>query len=177
MKSVVASYRPSLGVFIPKGSYLLGQCSLDAADQGPGESPVPESGYVVLADFIQEGHFSRHIRRMRLLYNERRNVLLESIHRELGRAIKVAGAQAGMRLSVIIKGVSDSQVAQRAAKENLWLVPLSSSYLGKSRQEGFVLGSGSSATEDIPDAVRKLRTLLDSGRELGHVGCDVTQFK
>jgi len=116
----------------------------------------------VLADFIQEGHFSRHIRRMRLLYNERRNVLLECIHGELGRATKVTGAQAGMHLSVIIKGVSDRHVAQRAAKQNLWLVPLSSSYLGKVRQQGFILGFGSSATEEIPNAMRELRALLDS---------------
>jgi len=116
----------------------------------------------VLADFIQEGHFSRHIRRMRLLYNERRNVLLECIHRELGGAIEVTGAQAGMHLSVIIKGASDSQLARRAAKQNLWLVPLSSSYLGKVRQQGFILGFGSSATEDIPHAVSRLRALLES---------------
>src|SRR5215469_13601746 len=57
MKSVVASYRPSLGVFIPRGSYLLGQCSLDAADQGPGESPVPESGVRGLGRFYSRRTF------------------------------------------------------------------------------------------------------------------------
>jgi GntR family transcriptional regulator/MocR family aminotransferase len=116
----------------------------------------------VLADFIQEGHFSRHIRRMRLLYNERRNVLLDCIRRELGEAIEVTGAQAGMHLSVVIRGISDSQIALRAAKHNLWLVPLSSSYLGKVREQGFILGFGSSAAKDIPSAVRKLRALLES---------------
>ena len=125
---------------------------------------ITPSGFFqrVLADFIQEGHFSRHIRRMRLLYNERHNVLLECIHRELGAAIEVTGAQAGMHLSVIINGASDSQLARRAAKQNLWLVPLSSSYLGKVQQQGFILGFGSSATEDIPHGVRKLRALLES---------------
>ena len=39
---------------------------------------------LVLADFIEEGHFSRHLRRMRLLYRERRSVLLDSLHSELG---------------------------------------------------------------------------------------------
>lgn len=116
----------------------------------------------VLVGFIQQGHFSRHIRRMRLLYNERRKVLLECVHEELGGAAEVTGAQAGTHVSVIMKGASDSQVAMRAAKQNLWLVPLSSSYLGKVRRQGFVLGFGSAATEEIPDAVRKLRVLLGS---------------
>ena len=114
----------------------------------------------VLADFIQEGHFSRHIRRMRLLYNERRNVLLECIRRELGGVIEVTGAQAGMHLSVLIRGISDRQLALRAAKQNLWLVPLSSSYLGKVREQGFILGFGSSAAKDIPKAVCRLQALL-----------------
>ena len=116
----------------------------------------------VLADFIQEGHFSRHIRRMRLLYNERRNVLLECIRRELGGVIEVTGAQAGMHLSVLIRGISDRQLALRAAKQNLWLVPLSSSYLGKVREQGFILGFGSSAAKDIPKAVCRLQALLES---------------
>jgi len=116
----------------------------------------------VLADFIQEGHFSRHIRRMRLLYNERRNVLLESIRTELGVGAEVTGGQAGMHLSVAIKGISDKDIAIRAAKQNLWLVPLSSSYLRKAIRQGFILGFGSTAAEDIPKAVRKMKVLLNS---------------
>jgi len=116
----------------------------------------------VLANFIQEGHFSRHIRRMRLLYNERRNVLLESIRTELGVGAEVTGGQAGMHLSVAIKGISDKEIAIRAAKQNLWLVPLSSSYLRKATRQGFILGFGSTAAEDIPQAVRKMKVLLNS---------------
>jgi GntR family transcriptional regulator / MocR family aminotransferase len=116
----------------------------------------------VLADFIQEGHFSRHIRRMRLLYNERRNVLLESIRTELGAGAEVTGGQAGMHLTVAIKGISDKEIAIRATKQNLWLVPLSSSYLRKATRQGFILGFGSTAAEDIPKAVRKMKVLLHS---------------
>jgi DNA-binding transcriptional MocR family regulator len=51
-------------------------------------------------------------------------------------------------------------LAERAAKEGLWLVPLSTSYFGKAAQQGVVLGFGSTAAEEIPAAVRKLRALL-----------------
>ena len=38
----------------------------------------------VLAEFISEGHFPRHIRRTRILYAERRNVLVECLKKEFG---------------------------------------------------------------------------------------------
>jgi GntR family transcriptional regulator / MocR family aminotransferase len=116
----------------------------------------------VLADFIREGHFSRHIRRMRLLYSERRKVLIDCIREELGFGADVTGGEAGMHLSVTLKGIRDVEVAERASHENLWLVPLSTSYIGKPSRHGFILGFGSTEVKDIPDAVRKLRTLLTS---------------
>ncbi|HTZ96675.1 MAG TPA: PLP-dependent aminotransferase family protein [Terriglobales bacterium] len=113
----------------------------------------------VLADFIQEGHFSRHIRRMRLLYRERRNALVENIEKEFGGAAKVTGEQAGMHLCVVMDGILDREVVDRAARAGLWLVPLSSSYTQKPHQ-GFVLGFGSTPVKEMANAVRKLRAQL-----------------
>jgi DNA-binding transcriptional MocR family regulator len=61
-----------------------------------------------------------------------------------------------------LKGIRDSEIAERASRQNLWLVPLSTSYLGEPSRHGFILGFGSTAVEEIPNAVRKLRTLLTS---------------
>jgi GntR family transcriptional regulator / MocR family aminotransferase len=110
----------------------------------------------VLADFIQEGHFSRHIRRMRLLYRERRNVLVRSIEKEFGATGEVTGEQAGMHLCLVLNGISDREIAGRAAHENLWLAPLSSSYMGKNARQGFILGFGSTAVSETAHAVQKL---------------------
>jgi len=118
----------------------------------------------VLADFIREGHFSRHIRRMRSLYSERRNILIESIQDELGRQAEVTGAQAGMHLAVTMDGISDREVADRAVHQELWLVPLSTSYAGSHPKQGFVLGFGSIRARDIPAAVRSLRAVLTANR-------------
>jgi len=120
----------------------------------------PTFGQAVLADFIREGHFSRHIRRMRLLYGERRSALMESLHQEFGSGVDVTGGQAGMHLSLTIKGVHDREIAMRAAQKDLWLVPLSSSYVGKPLRQGFILGFGSTFREEIPAAVRKLHALV-----------------
>jgi GntR family transcriptional regulator / MocR family aminotransferase len=114
----------------------------------------------VLADFIHEGHFSRHIRRMRLLYHQRRDALTRSIEKELGSSATIMGDQAGLHLCVRVNGISDREVVDRAARANLWLVPLSFSYMGRPRNQGLVLGFGSTATNEVGNAIRKLRSLL-----------------
>jgi GntR family transcriptional regulator / MocR family aminotransferase len=115
----------------------------------------------VLTDFIGEGHFARHIRRMRVLYRERRTALVESLSKELGSMVEVLGADAGMHLTVTLSnGGNDREIAERAARQGLWAWPLSASYLGNTARPGFILGFGSAAAADIPSAVQKLRSLL-----------------
>jgi GntR family transcriptional regulator / MocR family aminotransferase len=128
-----------------------------AVDIGP-----PTFYQEVLANFISEGHFGRHIRRMRVLYRERRSALVAGISKELGGMVEVLGTEAGMHLAVILsKGSrSDLEIAERAARQNLWLWPLSSAYLGETPRPGFILGFGSTAVRDIPPALRTLRQLL-----------------
>jgi GntR family transcriptional regulator/MocR family aminotransferase len=114
-----------------------------------------------MADFIREGHFARHIRRMRVLYHERRSALVDSIHQELGSRVEVLGSEAGMHLTVVLpEGSPDEEIAHRAARQNLWIWPLSRAYLGEKSRPGFILGFGSTPVSDIPAAVRKLRNLL-----------------
>ncbi|MBV9340613.1 MAG: PLP-dependent aminotransferase family protein [Acidobacteria bacterium] len=116
----------------------------------------------VLADFIGEGHFARHIRRMRLLYAERRNALIENLHDQFGSLVEMTGTEAGMHLSVLLNGISDREISVRGARDNLWLAPLSSCYLGKTARQGFILGFGSTSVKEMPTAVHKLQTLVRS---------------
>src|SRR5579863_1487254 len=117
----------------------------------------------VLADFIGEGHFARHIRRMRGLYRERRSALVDSIGKELGSKVEVLGGEAGMHLTVTLpSGTRDLEIARRAASQNLWLWPLSPSYMGEKVRPGFILGFGSTPVPEIAPAVRKIGKLLAS---------------
>lgn len=117
----------------------------------------------VLAEFINEGHFERHIRRMRVLYKERRSALVESLKKDLDAGGEVMGAEAGLHLTLILPGLeSDYNVALRAASQNLWMWPLSTAYIGAARRNGLILGFGSTQAADIPAAVRKIRGVLSS---------------
>jgi GntR family transcriptional regulator/MocR family aminotransferase len=115
----------------------------------------------VLTDFLNEGHYARHIRRMRLLYEERRSALVEGLGEHFESRLEILGAEAGMHLAVALSGrVRDTEIAERAAHEKLWLVPLSSTYLEKPARQGFILGFAGTTVAEMPRAVRHLQQLL-----------------
>jgi GntR family transcriptional regulator/MocR family aminotransferase len=123
----------------------------------------PHLFQAVLNDFIGEGHLARHIRRTRVVYSERRNILVDAIRREFGTGVEVLGAEAGMHLvATLPKGLRDRSVSKRAALEDLWLWPLSSCYVEKASRQGFILGFGSTTPREIPKAVARLRTVIES---------------
>jgi GntR family transcriptional regulator/MocR family aminotransferase len=114
----------------------------------------------VLADFIEEGHFARHLRRMRVHYGTLRRVLFESLTGILGDSIEIVGDEAGMHLTVFLHSRHrDEDLAHRALTQKLSLWPLSRMYLREPRQ-GLTLGFGGTTVQGIPQAVRQLRSLL-----------------
>jgi GntR family transcriptional regulator/MocR family aminotransferase len=115
----------------------------------------------VIADFMREGYFARHIRRMRLLYSARRKVLVEQLRSGFGSTFEIHGAEAGMHLAAAFRSDRDDvAVAEKAAEQGLWLWPLSRSYMTRNVRKGFVLGYGNVSTQTMPAAVEKLRAAL-----------------
>lgn len=115
----------------------------------------------VLGDFIREGHFARHIRRMRMLYMDRRKALVNAIRREMGDIIEVIGAAAGMHLvGLLPPGVKDVSVSREAARNGISAMPLSTCYLKTSLRGGLILGYGGVNPHQINDGMRKLRISL-----------------
>ena len=134
----------------------------------------------VLTDFMRAGHFVRHIRRMRSLYKARRTALVEALHSEFGDRLPIHGSEAGMHLTVTLHenfrsgcdsarggigdsargGLNDVEIAMRAAKEKLWLWPLSTCYSTSPARHGFILGFGNTPEDKMPAAVHHLRQIL-----------------
>ena len=119
-----------------------------------------------LADFISGGHFTRHVRKTRQLYAERRTALAHALRTEFGGEIErsemeILGAEAGMHLVVTLPpGLSDRKISARAAQEGLWLWPLSSAYVGPNIRQGFILGFGGTKGDDMLHQVRRLRKAM-----------------
>ena len=122
----------------------------------------PHFFQAVLTDFMNEGHFARHIRRMRQLYAQRRAALVASLSEQLLGSMEIVGAEAGMYLTILLpNGLRDQDVAERAARERLWVQPLSPAYLGENRRNGLVLGFASTSTAEMSKAVRHLKSVMD----------------
>jgi GntR family transcriptional regulator/MocR family aminotransferase len=115
----------------------------------------------ILADFIGQGHFARHIRRMRMLYMERRKALLNAIQREMGSILEVIGAQAGMHLvGLLPPGLKDELVSKQAARNGISAMPLSICYLKSPSRGGLILGYGGATARQMNDGMRKLKLCL-----------------
>jgi GntR family transcriptional regulator / MocR family aminotransferase len=119
-----------------------------------------------LADFISAGHFTRHIRKTRQLYAERRNALAQALRKEFeseidGLEMEILGAEAGMHLVITLPpGLSDQKISARAAQEGLWLWPLSAAYAGANIRQGFILGFGGTKADEMLHQVRRLRKAI-----------------
>jgi len=115
----------------------------------------------VLTDFIREGHFARHIRRMRMLYLNRRRALVNAIQVQMGHMVEVIGAEAGMHLVALLpRGINDVEVSRKAAQMGISAIPLSSCYVTPPTRGGLILGYGGANAHQIHDGIRKLRMSL-----------------
>jgi GntR family transcriptional regulator/MocR family aminotransferase len=86
----------------------------------------PIVAQAVLADFIGEGHFARHIRRTREAYGERRAALLEALDARLNGRIVCGPADAGLDLCVHFAGGQDEiEAVRRAQAAGIDVRPLS----------------------------------------------------
>lgn len=110
-----------------------------------------------MTDFIREGHFARHIRRMRMLYMQRRTELVEAIHKRMGDKLEVIGSEAGMHLVALLPtGVNDVAISKRAAAMGISAMPLSSCYARPPARGGLILGYSGTDERQIQDGIRKL---------------------
>ncbi|HSU96093.1 MAG TPA: PLP-dependent aminotransferase family protein [Gemmatimonadaceae bacterium] len=116
---------------------------------------------LALRDFIREGHFARHLRRMRALYLRRRAALLDGLAEHCADRITVHNADAGLHISTLLPdGVDDRAIVRRMRENGLAGDALSVCYSGNARQSGLLLGFGGSDEAGIANATRTLGRIL-----------------
>ena len=119
---------------------------------------------LALTDFIREGHFARHLRRMRALYLSRRAALLEGLTAHCADHLTIYNADAGLHISTLLQdGVDDRDVVRRMLARGLSGAALSTCYAGDACQTGLLLGFGGSDETIITNATRVLGEILRQG--------------
>ena len=146
-------------------SYLVVPESLaDAFSKGmtqlyrPGFLPIQAA----MADFMQEGHFASHIRKMRAIYATRRSLLQQHLKHYFGDAVQFSSGQAGIHLAVTIGGAGTvRKMIQLAPAYGLTL--RGAYHIDPDRLDDnlLVLGYGGVKEADIEGAVKRLRGLYD----------------
>jgi GntR family transcriptional regulator/MocR family aminotransferase len=116
-----------------------------------------------LAEFIEEGHFTAHIKRMRGIYSERRTVLLDEMKAALGDLVTPMEGHAGLQLVYRFKhDIDDTMVVAQSLAEGVVSRPLSMYYLDQSRrQPGLNLGFAAVAEDRIRPAVLTLTSVIE----------------
>jgi len=95
----------------------------------------------IMTEFMLDGHFARHLKRMRARYAERHCFLTEQLTRRLGDIIELSPTESGMYLTAWLpESWSDSETANALAKAGVVTVPLSALTLETARRPGLVLG-------------------------------------
>jgi GntR family transcriptional regulator / MocR family aminotransferase len=115
-----------------------------------------------LAEFLRDGHFARHLRRMRGVYLKRREALLAGLARYCSDRLTVHNADAGLHVSVLLAaGLDDEDVVRRMAGRGLTATALSTCYMGTAaRRSGLLLGFGGSTERRLVEATRILGQVL-----------------
>ncbi|MBD0371780.1 MAG: PLP-dependent aminotransferase family protein [Pyrinomonadaceae bacterium] len=121
----------------------------------------PMIDQAVLADFINEGHFERHIRRMRSLYKERQDTLVEALKGGARAFIKVEPDEAGLHLiGWLPEGIGDVEASARAAAYGVDAQPLSAFSLKREGRGGLILGYAGYNQQQIHRAAERLTYAL-----------------
>ena len=120
----------------------------------------PSIEQAVLADFIAQGHLSRHLRRMRAVYTERQAVLVEAVKQELDGLLSVPDTEAGMHALGWISSTTESSTAVALAKvQGVDVSPLSTYYmepLTATTSNGLLLGYTALAPTEIRLGVQQM---------------------
>jgi GntR family transcriptional regulator / MocR family aminotransferase len=127
------------------GYLIVPPALVDVVAAARASLPTPASALeqAALATFLDEGHFARHLRRMRGVYRERAETLLEALRARCAGTLEPRPCDTGMQLCALLRpGVSDVRVRDEAAALGVEVAPLSEYGWGAYRRGGLVFGFG-----------------------------------
>lgn len=122
----------------------------------------PYLNQAAMADFIQEGHFVRHVRRMRRIHFERQSSMIAALHQEFGDDLEIGNTDSGLNLVLWLPPrVNDVEVQRAAWSDGIFTFPMSSIfYTSSNTRNGLFLGFAGLTPPQIRSGARKLKAAL-----------------
>ncbi len=129
---------------------------------------APALEQAVLCDFMVEGHFGRHLRRMREEYAERLSVLSSAAREELAGLLEISSVEAGLQTAGWLRDDIDGEsAAKAAAARDVEVTPLSRYARRRLPREALQLGFAAVDAEEIRRGVRNLAAALEAEAKTG----------
>jgi GntR family transcriptional regulator / MocR family aminotransferase len=130
-----------------------------AADLHP-----PTLDQLVLADLMLEGHFDRHIRRMRTAYRERREALMGAAERYCRGALRLRPIHSGLHAVADLEDVDADDVFREAARRGVEVMPISAYCSGRASVNGLVIGFACARPDALSAGMERLAEAIDAAR-------------
>ncbi len=124
----------------------------------------PALDQAVLADLIAEGHYDRHLRRMRAACRERLDGLKAAAERHCGGVLRFRPVRTGMHAVADLDEVDAEAVYREAAARGVEVMPLSAYYLRPSSANALVLGFASVHPDTMDAGMERLAAAIEAAR-------------
>jgi GntR family transcriptional regulator/MocR family aminotransferase len=119
---------------------------------------------MALADFIGEGHYARHLRRMRTAYRERLEALIDAAGRSCAGALQLREVRTGLHAVADLHGIREERVYEEARERGIEVTPLGMYFLGRPTMNGLLLGFASTRPEVLRRGMERLAQAIESAR-------------
>ncbi len=126
-------------------------------------STVPRFDQHIVANFMRDGHFAKHLNRMRKIYRKKHDKLT-SILENYSNQIKITGEQAGMHILLEVQhALTEKHLQELASNAEIGIYPLSDYRLDRTvtSQAQFLLGFGGIPVHEIEQSIEKLMDCWD----------------
>jgi GntR family transcriptional regulator / MocR family aminotransferase len=121
---------------------------------------APTLTQAAVADFIAEGHFERHLRHLRRLYGERRQVLTTALDHYLGPKVAYSPVPAGLHVMLLLEsGLDENWLVYQAASVGVRIYGGAVHYLEQPAPPSILLGFSGLNESDIREGVRRLASI------------------
>lgn len=108
--------------------------------------------------FIKDGHWERHLNRMRILYRKKNQVLLAALEENFPDGVKVIGEKSGLHILVqVTLNKSETELIQSAEKEGVKVYPTSVYHSKKINDPTILMGYGGLSEKEIKEGIRLLK--------------------
>lgn len=113
----------------------------------------------VLAEFMKQGYWERHLRKMRTMYKKKHDTLIQSIESHFGDRVKILGQGAGLHVVLELKTshFNEKDLITRASEKGVRVLPISDSYHSNTQHPSRVLlGFGSMSPNKLDEGIELL---------------------